>query len=292
MRKAALILISIFLFALFQGCEDKITEIISPEKLSPPLGLKSVTGDESVFLFWYTSNYESDLSGYFIYQYQGAYSTSTVPEDIPGVFSKVDSIGVSPPSNQVKSRTISGLSNGTTYSFLVVAAKDDWTKVSQPSNIIQDTPRSESAKYDTIYGYAQNKEESGYELSDFSVTDLTGLNTSTYTTPLGIGDIICEKFAPRPGADRVWLAGCNSGQIQDLGYMSNWDDADMAPVDGYFPTGYSVQAREGHVYAVKTGSPSHYGKIHVLEVSIPNAWVEFKACYQNDPGNRQYKIKP
>jgi hypothetical protein len=292
MRKAALILILIFLFALFQGCEDKITEIISPEKLSPPLGLKSVTGDESVFLFWYTSNYESDLSGYFIYRYQGAYGTSTVPEDIPGVFSKVDSVAVSPPSNQVRSRTITGLSNGTTYSFLVVAAKDDWTKVSQPSNIIQDTPRSESAKYDTIYGYAQNKEESGYELSDFGVTDLTGLNTTTYITPSGIGDIICEKFAPRPGADRVWLAGCNSGQIQDLGYMSNWDDADMAPVDGYFPTGYSVQAIEGHVYAVKTGSPSHYGKIHVLEVSIPGAWVEFKACYQTDPGNRQYKTKP
>lgn len=291
MRRMALILIFVLGFVLLQGCEDKITEIISPEKLSPPLGLKSITGDESVVLFWYTSNYESDLDGYFIYQYQGAYGTATVPEDIPAVFHKVDSIAVSPPSNQVKSRLIGNLSNGTTYSFLVVAAKDDWTKMSQPSNVIYDTPREESAEHDTIYGYAQNKEESGYELSDFSVTDLTYL-ADDYTTPLGVGDIICEKFAPRPGADRVWLAGCNHGQIQDLGYMSDWDEADVAPASGYFPSGYSVQAIEGHVYAVKTGSPRNYGKIHVLEVNITDAWVSFKACYQTDPGNREYKIKP
>ncbi len=293
MKRLTLLLILVFALALVQGCEDKITKVLSPEKLSPPLGLKSVTGDESVFLFWYTSNYEDDLDGYFIYQYQGAYSTTTVPEVIPAVFIKVDSIAISPPSNQVKSKMINNLSNGTTYSFLVVAAKDNWKEISQPSNIIQDTPRDESATYDKIYGYAQNKEESGYELSDFSVADLTNLNTTTYITPSGIGDIICEKFAPRPGADRVWLAGCNNGQIQDLGYMSDWDDADVAPSSGYFPSGYSVQAIEGHVYAVKTGdSPAHYGKIHVLEVSIPSAWVSFKACYQADPGNRQYKTKP
>ena len=82
------------------------------------------------------------------------------------------------------------------------------------------------------------------------------------------------------------------GQIQDLGYMSDWDEADVAPASGYFPSGYSVQAIEGHVYAVKTGSPRNYGKIHVLEVNITDAWVSFKACYQTDPGNREYKIKP
>lgn len=136
MRQRALILIFMFLFALLLGCKDKITEVISPEKLSPPLGLKGITGDENVVLFWYTSNYEDDLSGYFIYQYQGAYGTATVPQDIPPVFYKVDSIAVSLPSNQVKSKTMGNLNNGTTYSFLVVAAKDNWTKVSHQSNII------------------------------------------------------------------------------------------------------------------------------------------------------------
>jgi len=293
MKRLAVLLISVLMLTLVQGCEDKITEVISPEKLSPPLGLKSVTGDQSVFLFWYTSNYENDLDGYIIYQYDGQYPDKGAPEDIPAFFNPVDSLNVNPPSDDIQSITIGNLNNGDTYSFLVVAAKDDWSKVSQPSNIIYDTPREESATYDRIYGYAQNKEESGYELSNFSVTDLTGLNTTTYITPSGIGDIICEKFAPRPGADRVWLAGCNNGQIQDLGYMSDWDDADIAPSTGYFPSGYSVQAIQGHVYAVKTGdSPAHYGKIHVLDVSIPSAWVSFKACFQTDPGNREYKTKP
>jgi len=292
MRQTALILIFIFLLALLQGCEDKITEVISPEKLSPPLGLKSVTGDKSVFLFWYTSNYENDLSGYFIYQYDGRYHTGGILEDIPLVFYKIDSLTVSPPSSRIQSKTIANLDNGSTYSFLVAAAKDSWTKVSRPSNIIFDTPRTESAEYGIIYAFGIDSARAGYELSDFTVVDLSNLNRSEYTTPSGIGDIICEKFAPRPDAERVWLAGCNLGEIQDLGYMADWDDADIAPGLGYFHSGYSVQAIQGHVYAVRTHVPTHYGKIHVLEVNIQDAWVNFKACFQPDPGNKQYKIKP
>jgi hypothetical protein len=292
MKRLVLFLILVFILAMVQGCEDKITKVLSPEKLSPPLGLKSITGDESVVLFWYTSNFENDLDGYFIYQYDGDYHNTIIPEDVPGSFYKVDSLIVSPPSNRVQSKTISNLSNGTTYSFLVVAAKDNWLEISEPSNIIKDTPRDESAEYRTIYAFGMDSTKAGYELSDFTVVDLSNLNRSEYTTPSGIGDIICEKFAPRPGADRVWLAGCNLGEIQDLGYMADWDEADIAPGPGYFPSGYSVQAIEGHVYAVKTHIPTHYGKIHVLEVSNTSGWVSFKACYQTDPGNREYKIKP
>jgi hypothetical protein len=293
--KQILFIVAVLIFALWlQGCNEKTTEVVSPEKLSPPLGLKSITGDEEITLLWYTSNYESDLSGYFIYRYVGSYSTASVPEDIPSSFTKVDSLSKSSPSNTIQSRTITGLENGTTYSFLIVAAKNDWSEVSQPSNIINDTPRKETqpGSTDTIWASSVLKSKSGYELSDFSVSNMNDINTSNYSTTDGEGDFICEKINFQGGvAYRLWLAGTNNGGVMDLGYMSDWDDADLAPSSGYAATGYSLTAIPGHVYAVKTGD-NHYGKIQVVNLDVDVGWVSFKACYQTQVGNRQYKPQP
>ncbi len=293
--KHALLIALLLIFALWlQGCDQNSTEVVSPEKLSPPLGLKSITGDEEITLLWYTSNYESDLSGYYIYEYVGSYSTTSVPENIPSAFTKVDSLTKSSPSNTIQSRTITGLENGTTYSFLVVAVKDDWSEQSQPSNIINDTPRKETqpGSSDTIWASSVLKSKSGYELSDFSVTDMSDINTSNYASTDGEGDFICEKINFQGGvAYRLWLAGTNGGGVMDLGYMQDWNDADLAPASGYAATGYSLNAIAGHVYAIKTGD-NHYGKIQVISLNVDAGWVSFKACYQTQTGNRQYKPKP
>jgi len=294
MKQALLIVLVLILALWLQGCDQKSTEVVSPEKLSPPLGLKSITGDEEITLLWYTSNYESDLSGYYIYQYVGSYSTTSVPEDIPSSFTQVDSLTKSSPSNTIQSRTITGLENGTSYSFLVVAVKDDWSEQSQPSNIINDTPRKETqaGSSDTIRASSVLKSNSGYELSDFSVSDMNDINTSNYSTTDGEGDFICEKINFQGGvAYRLWLAGTNNGGVMDLGYMQDWNDADLAPSSGYAATGYSLTAIPGHVYAVKTGD-NHYGKIQVIDLNVDAGWVSFKACYQTQTGNRQYKPKP
>lgn len=150
MKQIILIAVAVLLFMGIQGCDQKTTEVVSPENLSPPLGLKSITGDGEITLLWFTSNYESDLSGYEIYKYTGQYPSTSAPQEIPSGFTKTDSLSKSNPSNTIQSRTISGLQNGTTYSFLVVAAKDSWSKQSQPSNIINDTPDLKCSKALTI----------------------------------------------------------------------------------------------------------------------------------------------
>jgi len=200
----------------------------------------------------------------------------------------------SSPSNTIQSKTITGLQNGTTYSFLVVAVKDNWSKKSQPSNIINDTPRPETSvgAYDTIWASSLFKTKCGYELSNFSVSDMTDIHTPQYYTTDGEGDFICERINFEGGVEeRLWLAGTNSGGVMDLGYMQDWNDADLAPSTNYANTGYSLTAIVGHVYAIKTGD-NHYGKIQVIDLEIGAGWLSFKACYQTKAGERQYKPKP
>ncbi len=295
MKHLSFLLIFLFVFLLLLGCEDKITEVISPEKLSPPLGLKSVTGDGKVTLIWYTSNFESDLDGYLIHQSEGAYFDLDPRKDIPAAFTSTDpeTLKTFGMSNIQRSKTISGLTNGQTYSFLVVAAKDDWTEISYTSNIVRDTPRPEKSEYVTVYARfakAEFIDSCGYELFDFTRVSMSGINQDYDTPPNYIGDIICEKFDPGAG-DRVWLAGANGALMMDLGFMSDWDDADTAMAAGYVDPGYSLTAVPGHVYSVKTGD-NHYAKIHVEETNITDGWVTFKACYQTKPGSRQFKTKP
>ncbi len=296
MKRAFLLVLVVFLFLGVQGCEKTTTETktVPAETLSPPLGLRSITGDREITLLWYTSNYESDLSGYEIYMVDSLYSEGTALEEVPSEFDRVATYPKSSPCNTIQSRTISNLTNGTTYSFLVVAAKDDWSKLSEPSNIINDTPRPETilSEYDTIWASAVYKNKSGYELSDFSVTDMTDIDTSDYHTDDGEGDFICEKINFAGGVEyRLWFAGTNNGGVMDLGYMQDWDDADVAADTGYAQTGYSLTAIPGHVYAVKTGN-NHYGKVQVIELDVGAGWVSLKACYQTKEGERQYKIRP
>ena len=294
MKRTFLVVLMVLLFLGIQGCEKKTTETVPAETLSPPLGLKSITGDEKITLLWYTSNYESDLDGYKIYKLDALYSDPTAPEEIPSGFDSLPTIPRSSPCNTIQSTTVHGLQNGTTYSFLVVATNKKG-KISLPSNIINDTPRRETIEsvHDTlIWASSIRIRESGYELSTFSMTDMTGINTSDYSTPSDTGDFICELIDfPGGMGERLWLAGTNNGGIMDLGYMQDWNDADVAPQTGYAQTGYSLTAIPGHVYAIKTGD-NHYGKIQISQVNIGAGWLSFKACYQTKEDERQYKARP
>ena len=290
MRRMFLLGLVVFLFLGIQGCEEKTTEEVIAETLSAPLGLRSITGDREVTLVWHTSNYESSFNGYDIYMVDSLYSEDTAPEAVPSEFEKVSSHPwTTPPCNTIQSRTISNLTNGETYSFLVIATNTKGHK-SKPSNVVNDTPRLETLQfdYDTML---TPPNQSGYELSDFSVTDMSDID-SFYNTVDGEGDFILELLNfPGGMADRLWLAGTNGGEVMDLGYMNDWNEADIAPETGYAPTGYSVFAIQGHVYAVKTGD-NHYGKIQILDLSVRDVKITLKACYQTEAGERQYKIRP
>jgi len=282
MRQLCAIACVLVLPLLIMGCTEE--KVLGREELSPPLGLQSITGDEKVTLSWWCSNFESDLNGYIIYYRQGAFGGDP-RENVPSGFQIVDSLEVTPPSADEVWIDIEGLQNGVTYSFVVVAAKGDWGEISHTSNIIEDTPRDETATEVQIMDYHTTPALAGFELSDFTVVSCVDLHN--YTTGSGLGDIMCERFNPGAGM-RAWVDGINGGEVQDLGYMSDWDGADEAPLDGYADTGHSVEALLGHVYAIKTGN-NHYAKIQITGVDLNHTWIRLKAAYQPDPGNPEYR---
>lgn len=269
------------------GTSQGISVNLSAPQIIPPLGLYSITKDKNVLLFWYTSNYEGDFNGYIVYYYEGDYGNSSPLRRVPHCFEVADSLSSTHPSTGLDSLEIGGLTNGITYSFLVVAACDNWSELSRTSNIITDTPRPETIGV-KVYAYQIDKTQAGFELSDFTIIDLTNLNTSDYTTPTEKGDIMCERFEVIPGAGfRPWIDGINGGGVQNMGYMSDWSELDEAPTDGYSASGHSVVAMMGHVYTIKTGD-NHYAKIQITDVAEDETWIEFKAAYQPDAGNTEF----
>ncbi len=285
MKRLMVVLSTVLLFSAFGCGEDSLTpDVVEPDDLSPPLGLLSITGDGKVTLFWWCSNYGDDLDGYVIYKIEGSLGGDP-GQDVPAGFTAVDSIEVAGPCSQQLSVDVDNLTNGTTYSFLVVAAKDDWDDVSHTSNIIEDTPRPEMTTTDRLYAKQVDAAQAGVEMDNFGVVDCTGLNDQTYDNALG-GDAMCERFDIGAGT-RMWLDGINGAEIQDIGYMADWDDADAAPADGYAATGHSVEAIMGHVYAIKT-SDNNYAKIQVVDMNTDDGWIEVKAAYQPQVGNTEY----
>jgi hypothetical protein len=263
------------------------------EKLSPPLGLHSVTGNKQVTLFWYTSNYEDDFQGYYIFRASGDLTGQTGDSLLSASFALVDSLPVAGYSDDLVSKTIQNLTNGETYSFAVVAYAYYGEQISHPSNVIKDTPRPEimSVKLKSASTAQVNGDDSqaGFDFNTFAVVSVPATG---YTNTNG-ADIINEAFDPSSAGNiRAWLAGMNGGGLQDLGYMTDLNEADVAPSSGYSEEGKSIAVLLGHVYAVKTGD-NRYGKLIVTNIgSSPDYAITFNAAFQTQAGNRNYKPVP
>lgn len=268
--------------------EVKVTT--SKEKLTPPLGLTSVTGNGQVSLLWFTSNYEAAFQGYYIFAATGDLTNQSSDSLLSDAFVMVDSVQISGASDDLVSTTIENLTNGQTYSFAVVAYAYYGEQISYPSNIIKDTPRPsitsivlKSASTSQVTG---NDAEAGFDFDTFTVVEVPA---SGYTSDNG-ADLINEAFDPsKAGNIRIWLAGMNGGGLQDLGYMDDLDGANIAPTEGYSEEGKSIAVLPGHVYAVKTGE-GFYGKLIVTNVGeAPDYAITFNAAFQTQSGNGNYK---
>lgn len=263
------------------GCDDNPTTA-DVEDLAPPLGLTSVTGNGSVRLEWQASNYGEDREGFYVYQANGT-QASTPGESIPAAFGTTAVATVTTSQGAGAFNTnISGLANGTTYSFLVVAFKDGGNELSRPSNVVSDTPRRESATLDLTNGAGNVR---------FINVDA---DPPAATSSDSGADVLCQSFNAGAG-DRPGMVGQNGARVQDLGYVANWDTIDQAPAGaGSYPdASHSVEVLLNHVYAVFTGD-GHYAKIWVTNLHGSDFGYSCRVAYQPQAGNNELKpgIRP
>jgi hypothetical protein len=263
--------------ALTSACDDSVTTL-QPEKLAPPLGLQSVTGSGAVTLSWQASNYGEDRQGFQVYQASGT-QPATPTESVPSAFgtTPVATLETSQEAGTF-TQTVTGLTDGTTYSFLVVAYKNDGNEVSRTSNAVTDTPRRESAGAVDLTNGAGNAR----------FLDVTAEPLAASTNATG-ADVLCQSFNAGAG-DRPGIVGQNSARVQDLGYVANWDAIDAAPSGaGSYPDAtHSVEALENHVYAVFTGD-GHYAKLWVTSLHAGDLGFACRVAYQPQAGNNELK---
>ncbi len=278
MRSKQIFMLGGLLAALTAGC-DSITSpgTVQPKDLAPPLGLTSVTGSGAVTLTWRGSNYGEDREGFQIYQAAG--SQSPVPgETIPVAFGTTAVTTLSSTQDAgVFSKTVTGLTDGTTYSFLVVAFKDGGAKISRPSDVVTDTPRQESTLLDLTNGPGNER---------FILVDTDPPSTSASATG---ADLLCQSFNAGAG-DRPGLVGQGGTRVQDVGYVTSWDEIDRAPLgSGSYPdASHSVEVLTGHVYAVFTAD-NHYAKVWVTTLHVGNLGYSCRVAYQSQAGNNDLK---
>jgi len=262
------------------GCNEDGVTIANPKDLAPPLGLRSVTGDDAVTLMWEASNYDEGRQGFQVYQAPGI--QSGIPQDIPSAFgtSPVKQLQTTVEAGSF-SAVVNDLANGVTYSFLVVAYKDDGSKVSSPSNIVTDTPRRESPDTITLINGTGNAR----------YLDVAGDPPVASTTSTG-ADILAQSFNAGAG-DRHGMVGQNAARVQDLGYVADWDEIDAAPQgSGSYPSAsYSVEVLPGHVYAVFTGD-NHYAKVWIVSLNTSNFGYTVRVAYQPQADNTELQPGP
>lgn len=233
---------SVFLI-VFTGCST-----IDRTPPDPPTGLRSITGDKSVYLFW-NPNREPDLAGYRIYR-------NNAPS---GYFRLI--AGVKEPYYVDRD-----VENGITYFYAVSAYDTAGNESDLSEEDCFDTPRPE--------GYNMKIFEKDY------LPSFAGYCFSQYQ-PVPYSASSCDFYFDVTSGVRL-LVATRGTLVQDLGAWE-MDDVDYAPLDGWDEDG-EVQALVGHVYVFWTRD-NHFAKIRIKALS--DSYVVFDWAYQVAPGNRE-----
>lgn len=214
---------------------------------SPPTGLRTQTGDNSIELFW-DPNPEPNVAGYNVYvssSYNGRYQE----------------IG----STHLTQFLDNGALNGNTYYYAVTAYDFDGNESALSKDVAYDIPRPE--------GY-------GVVLNDYRTVPMTaGYEFSTYTV-VPYNDKNCDMWFENYNG--VFYMDVNTdADIQDMGPTQSILDINQAPTAGWSTT-HDVQLSAGHTYVVWTWD-DHYAKFRVSNVAPDR--VVFDWAYQLQKSN-------
>jgi hypothetical protein len=244
------------LIFIFSGCEKKVY-VVEPDTTPPssPKGVYSTTGNRSIYIDW-EPNDESDLKNYWIFK--------TLDPDAG--FSRYDKTSIS-------EYTDFGLSNGTTY-YYVITATDYSGNESEVSKVIYDTPRPEGFNV-LLYDMAVSPNNAGFFFAGQQIVRWDDLDC----------DIYLDKV------DTVFYLNATEGtDIQDFGYIDNFDYINVAPEEGWSALGY-VEVIPGHTYIIWTWD-NHFAKLRVTYKNVYSGYVRFDWAYQTAVGNPELKVVP
>lgn len=230
-------------FAALMGCTT--VDKIPPD---PPTGLRSVTGDKAVYLYW-NPNKEPDLAGYRIYRNNAPSGYFKLIADVAEPY-YVDR----------------DVENGITYFYAVSAYDTAGNESDLSEEDCFDTPRPE--------GYNMKIFEKDY------LPSFAGYCFSQYQ-PVHYSASNCDFYFDVNSNGRL-LVATRGTLVRDMGALE-MDDVDYAPLDEWDEDG-QVQALVGHVYVFWTRD-NHFAKIRIKAIS--DSYLVFDWAYQVAPGNRE-----
>lgn len=251
------LILSLFItLIIITGC-DNLSEYYDNTPPLAPRNIKSVTGDNKVYLNW-DENRERDLAGYNIYysySYNGKYTL----------------IGSSRYANYIDY----GAKNGETYYYAITAYDFNGNESDLSSDVVYDTPRPEGFNQ-AVFNYKVSPNLSGYDFSNFQVLPYNDKST----------DFFFEKYN-----DKYYIDVWEDSDIQDMGPTNDIYDINYAPKSGWVPLYPNEnvkyeEAKIGHTYVIWTWD-NHYAKIRIKNI-IGDRMV-FDWAYQLVEGNDELK---
>ncbi|MGB9823870.1 MAG: hypothetical protein ACPLN0_03850 [Candidatus Hydrothermia bacterium] len=219
----------------------------------PPSGLRSITGDRAVYLYW-NPNTEPDLAGYRVYRNNAPSGYFKLIADVKEPY-YVDR----------------DVENGITYYYAVSAYDTAGNESELSEEDCFDTPRPEGYNM-KIYEKDYLPSFAGYSFGNYSPVPFNSLSCDFYF------DVV---------SGRPFLIAVNGTLVQDMGAYE-MDDIDYAPLEGWDSDG-AVEAIQGHVYVFWTVD-NHFAKIRIT--ALGSNYLVFDWAYQVAEGNRELVLRP
>jgi len=233
------------------GCTDCWCDDTPPPV---PGGVHSVTGDNSVYIYW-TPISGWDFAGYDVYRGYGP----------TGYY---DYIG----STNCACFTDRDAYNGETY-YYAIASYDLCGNQSELSyDLVYDTPRPDGHSY-YLWASEYYPSDGGFDFSEYSVCDWDYPTCDFYFGHDSIGYYLC--------------AATDYTDIMEYGPILDLTDVDYAPESGWNPYA-DVEAVEGFGYVIWTAD-NHFATVLIRDITGER--MTFDWAYQTDPGNPELRIR-
>jgi hypothetical protein len=248
------------------GCDDDDTVVIYDPAPQPPQGVFSVTGNDSVFVYW-TAPYEADLVEFIIWRSFDEFDGYEEIGSVDAVSnSDLDLIYYAP------GFVDDAVQNGVTYFYAVssIDRRGQYSELSAES--VFDTPRPDGTV--TLYDLAVEPDLAGF--------DLRRQRTVPFDDP--DADLIIDR-----DVNGVFYINAATGlvDLQSMGFTYSFDDIGWSPNDGWSSNGWS-EIVLGHTYVLRTTDihgDYNFAKLQTVAINDFNAYVVLRWAYQEDVNN-------